>query len=278
MDALPNYDPIAAALAEDIGTGDLTSQYFVENRNGFARLFAKEPAIAAGVEVAADVFSRVDSTLSIRIIRPSGTRLNPGESVLEVFGPLPSLLTAERVALNFLQHLSGIATLTDRFVQAIAGTRAQILDTRKTVPGLRLLEKAAVVAGGGTNHRLGLYDMVMVKDNHLAAGTTSEELQIAIRRCRKEHPKVRVELEADTLEQVRMFLELTGVDIILLDNMDLQPMRSAVELAAGRVLLEASGGVNLDTVGAIAATGVDRISIGALTHSARAVDFSMEIR
>lgn len=271
------HDPITLALAEDIGPGDLTAQYFVENRPAKARLFAKETAVAAGVETARDVFLRVSAETEVRMVRASGTMLQAGDSVLEVAGPLRGLLTAERVALNFLQHLSGIATLTRRFVDAIAGTRARILDTRKTVPGLRLLEKAAVLAGGGTNHRMGLYDMVMVKDNHLAAGTTTEELQEAIRRLRVDHPGTRVELEADRIEQVRAFLSLEGVDVILLDNMDLGQLREAVSLASGRVLLEASGGVTLETVAAIAATGVDYISVGALTHSARAVDFSMEL-
>jgi nicotinate-nucleotide pyrophosphorylase (carboxylating) len=271
------HDPITLALEEDIGSGDVTAQYFVENRTGKARLFAKEPAVAAGVEIAGEVFRRVSSAAAVRILRPDGTHLHPGDTVLEVDGPLPALLTAERVALNFLQHLSGIATLTQRFVNAVAGTKARILDTRKTVPGLRLLEKAAVVAGGGTNHRMGLYDMAMVKDNHLAAGTTLAQLQAAILKLKSERPGVRVELEADTLQQVESFLTLKGVDVILLDNMSLDDLRQAVALAGGMVPLEASGGVTLDTVAAIAATGVDYISSGALTHSARAVDFSMEL-
>jgi nicotinate-nucleotide pyrophosphorylase (carboxylating) len=271
------HDPIALALAEDIGSGDLTAQYFVENRAGRARIFAKEPAVAAGVETAAEVFHRVCSGVSVKIIRPSGTTLEAGDTVLEMEGPLPSLLTAERVALNFLQHLSGVATLTRRFVDAVAGTKARILDTRKTVPGLRLLEKAAVVAGGGTNHRMGLYDMVMVKDNHLAAGTTLADLQQAIDRLRREHPGKKVELEADRLDQVEGFLSLEGVDVILLDNMSLDELRKAVGMVGGRLKLEASGGVSLETVGAIAATGVDFVSAGALTHSAKAVDFSMEL-
>ena len=271
------HDPIDIALAEDIGPGDLTAQFFVEPRPAAARLFAKEPAVAAGVEIAAEVFRRVAPTAKVEILRPSGSRVAPGDSVLRVEGPLPSLLTAERVALNFLQHLSGIATLTRRFVDAIAGTRARILDTRKTVPGLRTLEKAAVLAGGGTNHRMGLYDMVMVKDNHLAAGTSLTQLQAAISRLKEAHPAVRVEIEADTLPQVESFLTLSGVDVILLDNMSLAELRSAVALSAGRVPLEASGGVTLESVAAIAATGVDFISVGALTHSAKAVDFSMEL-
>lgn len=271
------HDPIAIALAEDLGDGDLTARFFVENRHGTARLFAKEPAVAAGVETAAEVFRRVAPSAGIEVLRPDGSALVPGDSVLRVEGPLPSLLSAERVALNFLQHLSGIATLTHRFVQAVAGTRARILDTRKTLPGLRLLEKAAVRAGGGTNHRMGLYDMVMVKDNHLAADTSLEHLQGAIFKFKQAHPKLRVELEADTLGQVESFLTLSGVDVILLDNMSLAELRAAVALSAGRVPLEASGGVTLETVAAIAATGVDYISAGALTHSARAVDFSMEL-
>jgi len=271
------HDPIDIALAEDLGSGDLTAQFFVEQRPAAARLFAKEPAVAAGVEIAAEVFRRVAPTAKVEILRPSGSWVVPGDSVLRVEGPLPSLLTAERVALNFLQHLSGIATLTRRFVDAIAGTRARILDTRKTIPGLRALEKAAVLAGGGTNHRMGLYDMVMVKDNHLAAGTSLSQLQAAILRLKEAHPAVRVEIEADTLPQVESFLTFSGVDVILLDNMSLEELRSAVALSAGRVPLEASGGVTLESVAAIAATGVDLISVGALTHSAKAVDFSMEL-
>jgi nicotinate-nucleotide pyrophosphorylase (carboxylating) len=274
------HDPIAIALAEDLGNGDVTAAFFVEKRPGKARLFAKENAIAAGVETAAEVFCRVDPNTKTSIIRPSGSRLETGDTVLEIEGSLPSLLSAERVALNFLQHLSGIATLTARFVGAVSGTKARILDTRKTVPGLRLLEKAAVLSGGGTNHRIGLYDMAMVKDNHLAAGTTPQQLQGAIDRLRSERPGVRVELEADTLAQVAQFLELRGVDVILLDNMPPETMRTAVDMTAKRsphVLLEASGGVSLETVAAIADTGVDFISVGALTHSARAIDFSMEL-
>ena len=202
---------------------------------------------------------------------PKGTRL------IEIEGPSRALLTAERVALNFMQRLSGTATLTRRFVEAVAGTRARILDTRKTTPGLRALEKAAVVAGGGANHRFGLYDMVMVKDNHLAAGTPPDHLPAAIRRFRDENPGLRVELEADTLEQVRRFLTFTGVDVVLLDNMSCAQMTAAVALGAGRVQFEASGGISLATVADIAATGVDFISVGALTHSAPAIDFSLEL-
>jgi nicotinate-nucleotide pyrophosphorylase (carboxylating) len=271
------FDPITIALQEDVGSGDLTARYFCEKRDAHARLFAKEPCILAGIETAREVFTRVDSSIEARPLVDDGMQLEKNQTVLEVRGLLPSLLTAERVALNFLQHLSGVATLTRRFVDAVTGTRARILDTRKTLPGLRELEKKAVLSGGGTNHRMGLFDMVMVKDNHLAAGTTPEQLQRAIQHLKAEHPHVRVELEADTLDQVRTFLGLSGVDVILLDNMTLEELRDAVQITGGRVLLEASGGVSLETIGNIAQTGVDFISVGALTHSVRAMDFSMEL-
>ena len=276
--AIRNFpDPIDIALAEDIGSGDLTSQFFVGPQRGKARIFAKEAAVAAGVEVGAAVFRRVDPKLKVRIVRESGTRVVKGNTVLEVSGPVRSILTGERVALNFIQRLSGVATLTRRFVDAVGKNKARILDTRKTTPGLRALEKAAVVAGGGVNHRFGLYDMVMVKDNHLLATHRLSELQAAIRKFHRAHPGLRVELEADTLRQVRNFLTLEGVDVILLDNMKPTALAAAVRLGAGRVQFEASGGVTLETVPAIAATGVDFISVGALTHSARAIDFSLEL-
>ncbi len=271
------HDPIAVALAEDIGSGDLTSRYFVGTESRSARIFAKEPAVAAGIGTGTEVFRRVDSQLEVRVVREDGAALAKGDTVLEISGAVRSILTAERVALNFIQRLSGTATLTRRFVEAVAGTPARILDTRKTTPGLRALEKAAVVAGGGVNHRFGLYDMVMVKDNHLATGSPADHLPAAIRTFREENPGVRVELEADTLEQVRRFLTFTGVDVILLDNMTCAQMSEAVALGAGRVQFEASGGVTLATVAAIAATGVDFISVGALTHSAPAIDFSLEL-
>jgi nicotinate-nucleotide pyrophosphorylase (carboxylating) len=196
---------------------------------------------------------------------------------MAVHGRAASLLTAERTALNFLQRLSGVATLTGRFVDAVNGTSAKILDTRKTTPGMRLFEKAAVVSGGATNHRFGLHDMVMVKDNHLAASSSLEELQSAISRVKAERPGIRVELEADTLEQVRRFVTLRGVDVILLDNMTLAELREAVSLKRPGMALEASGGVNLETVRQIAETGVDFVSVGEMTHSARAVDLSLEV-
>lgn len=269
---------IELALAEDIGTGCVTCDYFVDPaQQAHARLIAKESGVLAGSDVAAAVFQKVDPELRIDHLLHDGAEVSPGSAVLEIQGAVRSLLTAERVALNFIQRLSGIATLTRRFVEQTEGTRAKILDTRKTTPGLRTLEKVAVKAGGGENHRFALYDMVMVKDNHLAARGDLAFLQRAIDRLHAERPEVKVELEADTLEQVRGFLTLSGVAVILLDNMSPEEMREAVALAQGRVALEASGGVNLDTVSSIAATGVDYISAGALTHSARALDFSLEL-
>ncbi len=272
------HDPIAIALAEDIGPGDVTAQYFIPaDLRGAARIVARERAIVAGAETARDTFARVDATLDARVIAHDSTVVNPGDIVLEITGPVRSIVTAERVALNFLQRLSGVATLTGKYVDAVKGTRAVIIDTRKTTPGLRALEKAAVVAGGGQNHRIGLYDMVLVKDNHLLARGDLAWLQSAIDTARASRAGMRVELEADTLEQVRGFLTLRGVDFILLDNMGNAQLREAVQLGAGRVKFEASGGVSLETVRGIAETGVDFISVGALTHSARAIDFSLEL-
>jgi nicotinate-nucleotide pyrophosphorylase (carboxylating) len=272
---------IHAALEEDIGPGDLTSQYFVTtDAEDTARLFAKEPGVLAGVHIAAQVFEAYDPQLTTQVLKEDGTQLNPGDAVLHVTGRIRSLLTAERTALNFLQRLSGIATQTQCFVQAIAGTGARILDTRKTTPGWRMIEKAAVRAGGGTNHRFGLYDRVMIKDNHLLAEDGTDALRAAIARCQKDHPSVKIELEADTPAQVQRFLQLDDIDFLLLDNMSLEQLRTCVELVrqSGKNLaLEASGGVNLTTVRAIAETGVDFISVGALTHSVKALDFSLEL-
>jgi nicotinate-nucleotide pyrophosphorylase (carboxylating) len=276
-----SHDPIAIALQEDIGSGDLTSKYLIpENLRGSARIFSKQRAVAAGTETAAEVFHRVDPALTIHIITPDGETLNSGQTLLEVTGSIRSILTAERVALNFLQHLSAIATLTHRFVNSIADTRAVMLDTRKTTPGLRALEKAAVRAGGGQNHRFGLFDMVLVKDNHLAADPTAyaEAVRTQIAIFRKDHPDIKVEVEADTLDQVRTFLVIPGIDVILLDNMSIDEMKEAVRTrGSSRIKLEASGGVTLGTVRAIAQTGVDYISSGALTHSAGSIDCSLEL-
>lgn len=274
----PVSDPIAIALREDLGEGDITTRAFVRNdRRGLGRIVARERVVVAGAETAAEVFRRVDPNVEVEILQPDGTALTGGETIMEVRGPASSILTAERVALNFLQRLSGIATLTRQFVDAIGKSRAKILDTRKTTPGLRALEKAAVVAGGGANHRSTLSDMVLVKDNHLSAGGGLSEFVSALKQLRQERPGLKIEVEADRLDQVRAFLEVDGIDVILLDNMEPTEMREAVAAGKGKVKFEASGGITVKNVRRISATGVDYISVGALTHSARAVDLSLEL-
>jgi nicotinate-nucleotide pyrophosphorylase (carboxylating) len=271
-------DPINVALREDIGDGDITTDFFVaKNQQAMARVVARERAILAGTETAAEVFRRVDPAVEIAVVRKDGSEINPDQSVIEIRGPARSILKAERVALNFLQRLSGIATMTRKFVGAAASEHVKILDTRKTTPGLRALEKAAVVAGGGANHRFGLFDMVLLKDNHLAVSTGFDAFAKAVRRFYETRPNVQIEVEADSLEQVRTFLEIDGIDVILLDNMKPAQIREAIALGKGKVKFEASGGVTLKNIQQIAATGVDYISIGALTHSPRAIDFSLEL-
>lgn len=269
---------IRAALAEDIGPGDVTSTYFLgETARGKARIIAREPGIVFGMEIAEAVFKEVDSGLGLWIHHPDGSSFAEGDTLLEVEGRTRSLLTAERTALNFLQRLSGVATMTARYVDAVKPYPVEVWDTRKTTPGWRLIEKQAVQAGGGVNHRMGLYDAVMVKDNHLAANGTLHALQTAIDRVRAEHPGMRVQLEAATLQQLADFLSLKGIDLILLDNMSIEQLKQAVDLNAGRLWLEASGGITLDTLHAVAATGVNSISSGALTHSVRALDLALDL-
>jgi nicotinate-nucleotide pyrophosphorylase (carboxylating) len=269
-------DLIDLALREDIGAGDVTVRHFTDPaRRSRARIIAKQSGVLAGIETAAEVFRRVDGRLSMEIVARDGAALAPGDEVLRITGPTGSILTAERTALNFLQRLSGVATQTRRHVEAIAGTGARLLDTRKTTPGFRALEKAAVKAGGGTNHRHGLHDMAMVKDNHLAGGLDAASLEAGVRSAKA--AGLRVEVEADTLAQVREFYGLPGIDVILLDNMSPDDMREAVRLRPAGVQLEASGGITLANIREVAGTGVDFISIGALTHSAPALDLSLEI-
>ena len=273
-----DYDPIAAALKEDIGKGDITTEFFVpEALHASGRIVAHEPAVVAGTGTAVEIFRRIDPATDIQIVRQDGDAVVAGDIVIEVRGLARSILKAERVALNFLQRLCGIATLTRQFVDAVGNHPAKILDTRKTTPGLRVLEKAAVVAGGGVNHRSGLYDMVLVKDNHLAALGGLSGFADQIRRLRKERPNIRIEVEADDLEQVRAFVEIDGIDAILLDNMVPAQIREALALRRNNIKFEASGGITLKTVRRIAATGVDFISIGALTNAARAIDLGLEM-
>lgn len=270
---------IDLALAEDIGAGDVTSLYFVPaDRTARAFIAVRKAGVVSGVETAAQVFRTVDPSLKVEILISDGSKVAAGALLIRVEGSARSILTGERTALNFLQRLSGVATMTSVYVDAVKGTTARILDTRKTTPGFRLLEKKAVRDGGGTNHRIGLYDRAMVKDNHLVAEGGIPVIQAAIYKLKKERPGVEVELEADNLDQVRAFLEMDGVDHILLDNMTLDELRAAVAARGDseKPFLEASGGVTLATVGEIASTGVDFISVGALTHSAPSLDIGLD--
>lgn len=267
---------IRNALAEDVGDGDVTT---LNTISGSAllegALVVKEAGVIAGLEVARRIFAQVDPRVRVVPLVADGDKVAAGQVVAHVHGPGRALLTGERVALNFMQRMSGIATMTRRLVDAVQGTKATILDTRKTAPGLRVLDKWAVRLGGGSNHRFGLYDMVLIKDNHIAAVGS---IAATVRRVKAGDLRGRpIEVEVTTLEQLREALA-QPVDRILLDNMSLELMRSAVEITGGRVPLEASGNVNLNTVAAIAATGVDFISCGALTHSVKALDISLELK
>lgn len=272
-------EAVRRALAEDLPWGDLTTEALIPPEwTARARLVARQAGVVAGLPVAERVFRALDPAVSFRARVAEGARVEPGEVLAEVEGRARALLAGERTALNFLQRLSGIATLTARFVEAVGGTGVRIVDTRKTAPGLRALEKYAVRVGGGHNHRHGLSDGVLIKDNHLAllrrAGISLGE---AVRRARARVPHtVRVEVEVETLEELEEALQ-AGADLILLDNMPPDLLREAVRRARGRAVLEASGGIRLETVRAAAEAGVDLISVGALTHSAPALDISLEM-
>ena len=263
---------VALALAEDVGEGDLTAALVDPARRARARVLARESAVVCGAPWVQAAVAALDPTAQITWHVPEGQRCAPDQVVLEIEGHAQALLTAERTALNFLQLLSAVATKTAEYVQAVAGTRAQIVDTRKTLPGLRLAQKYAVTVGGGTNHRMGLYDAVLIKENHIeAAGGVTPVLQ----RVQATAPDAKfVQIEVETLAQLEEALQ-AGAQMILLDNMDLPTLREAVRLNAGRAILENSGGVNLNSVRALAETGVDRISIGALTKDVKATDYSM---
>jgi nicotinate-nucleotide pyrophosphorylase (carboxylating) len=266
---------IALAIEEDLGRGDVTSEaIFDEAATTSGAIIAKEPLTVAGATVAAAVFARIDGATRVVVLAGDGSRVAKGDSVIRVEGRTRGLLAAERTALNFLQRLSGVATLTRQFVDAVAGTRARICDTRKTAPGWRALDKLAVVAGGGVNHRADLASGVLIKDNHvIAAGG----VKAAVERARARAPhSLRIEVEVTELAQIDEALA-AGAEVVLLDNMDAALVREAVGRIAGRAIVEVSGGVNLQTVRAFAEAGPDRISVGALTHSARAVDLSLEL-
>jgi nicotinate-nucleotide pyrophosphorylase (carboxylating) len=267
---------IQRALDEDAGDkGDVTTLATIPvDLQYTGTMLAKATGVVAGLVVAKQSFLQVDPSVEFAPLVEDGTHVTPGTQLAKVTGPARALLTGERIALNFLQRMSGIATATNRYVAAVAGTRARILDTRKTVPGLRLLDKWAVVLGGGHNHRIGLYDMAMIKDNHIAA---AGGIRAAVERVRARWGhELPVEVEVGNLEQLAEALTL-DVDQIMLDNMSLEAMAAAVEITAGRVPLEASGNVSLETVAAIAATGVDYISVGKLTHSVEALDISFKL-
>ena len=273
--ALDEYVPLVeAALAEDIGDGDVTPSALVpEGAVATPVMFARAPLVMAGVELAMAVFQQVDQRIEFGIEVFAGQQAALGQTLVRVQGPARALLIAERTALNFIQHLAGVATLTAQFVEEVAGTGVTILDTRKTTPGWRALEKYAVACGGGSNHRIGLFDQVMIKDNHLVA--LDGDIVQAVALAREASPGLKIEVEVDTLEQVRAALQARA-DIILLDNMEVEELRASVELINSCTKTEASGGITLETVREIAETGVDFISIGALTHSAPSVDIALE--
>lgn len=276
MNAPPHTDVVQRALGEDLGAaGDVTTSATVDPGSiATARLVPRRHGVVAGLEVAATAFEIVsEGRVRIELATEDGARVAPGEVLATAHGPMADLLTAERTALNFLGHLSGVATLTRRWVDAVEGTGAQIRDTRKTLPGLRALEKYAVVCGGGVNHRMSLSDAALVKDNHvIAAGG----VVAAFDRVRAAWPGLPIEIEVDTLVQAREVID-AGADLVLLDNMSPADMREAVAFAAGRAKLEASGGLTLDTAREVAETGVDYLAIGALTHSAPVLDIGLDI-
>ncbi len=272
-------DIVARALMEDLAAGDPTTTALIPPElQGEGCITAEEEGVLAGLGVVREVFHQVDASLRFQKLASDGEKVSPGQKVARVSGSLASILQAERTALNFLQHLSGIATETRRYVEAVSGTRAKILDTRKNTPGLRLLEKYAVRVGGGQNHRLSLGDGILIKDNHLLA-LSSKGVGVgeAVRKARQNAPHtLKIEVEVEALEQVEEALS-AGADVILLDNMPLDQVRRAVELIQGRALAEASGGINLGNVRKVAETGVDFISVGAITHSAKALSFTLSL-
>ena len=270
---------VKSALAEDCVAADLTTEALIPvNFKGKASILVKRDGVLAGLNVAKEVFRQVDASLRFKALVKDGASVRKGLVVATIDGKVASILRAERTALNFLQHLSGVATETARYVEAVSGAKAVITDTRKTVPGLRTLEKYAVRMGGGQNHRMNLADGVLIKDNHqVALRSHGLGLKEVVKKARKHAPRaMRVEVEVESVKQAQEALS-AGADIIMLDNMKLEGMRKAVKLVRGKALLEASGGVTLDNVRSVAETGVDYISIGALTHSAKALDISLEL-
>lgn len=272
---------VQAALDEDAPWGDATAEAFIPaDAHAVADLVAREPGVLSGVEVLATAFELVDPRIEVEALRADGERFEAGDALARVSGPARGVLTGERIALNFVQRMSGVATLTARYVAEVAGTGARIVDTRKTTPGLRALERHAVRCGGGANHRRTLSDAVMVKDNHLAllVRDHGDDVTAALRAAIATLPHTtHVEVEVDRLDQIEPVLA-AGIGTIMLDNFTVDDLHRGVAQVAGRAIVEASGGVSLETVGAIARTGVDVISVGALTHSARALDLGLDVR
>lgn len=272
-------DLIDAALGEDVGQGDPTTDALIDpGLTGSATLVSREEGVIAGIDIAVEVFTQFDPTLDAAALVEDGASVPAGGRLVTVSGSVASILKAERTAVNFLQHLSGVATLTRRYVEAVQNYRAQIVDTRKTIPGLRKLEKHAVAMGGGRNHRYNLADGILIKDNHIEAmALQGIGIGEVVKRAHAgASHMIKVEIEVDTLEQLDQVLE-AGADLVLLDNMGPEQMETAVRIADGRAILEASGGITLETVKEVASTGVDIISVGALTHSAPALNVSLDM-
>ena len=270
---------VQQALAEDIGAGDITTEALVpEEERGKAEISARQNLVTAGLPLARMVFNELDPSLTVELVTGEGETVEAGTVLLRLEGRLRPILVGERTALNILQHLCGVATETARFVERVRPGRTRILDTRKTIPGLRRLEKYAVLMGGGENHRFGLYDAILIKDNHLAvvAGAGEGSIPRAIRLARSARPGVPVEIEVETVEEMEEALA-AGAEVILLDNFPLAELEEAVRRGGGRARLEASGGINLETIGDVAATGIESVSLGCLTHSAPAADIALEL-
>ena len=269
---------IDLAFAEDIGDGDHTTLSCIpEDAMGRSRLLIKEPGVLAGVEIAKEIFHRFDPTMQVEVLLGDGSEVKPGDVAMVVTGKVRSLLQTERLMLNVMQRMSGIATMTRRYVKQLEGTRTRVLDTRKTTPGMRMLEKEAVRIGGGVNHRIGLFDMILLKDNHVDfAGGIANAIRRAKVYCREKGKDLKIEIEVRNLDELRQVLDLGGIDRIMFDNFTPELTRQAVEMVGGRYETESSGGITFDTLRQYAETGVDFISVGALTHSVKGLDMSFK--
>lgn len=269
---------IDLAFAEDIGDGDHTTLSCIpEDAMGRSRLLIKEPGVLAGVEIAKEIFHRFDPTMQVEVLLGDGSEVKPGDVAMVVTGKVRSLLQTERLMLNVMQRMSGIATMTRRYVKQLEGTRTRVLDTRKTTPGMRMLEKEAVRIGGGVNHRIGLFDMILLKDNHVDfAGGIANAIRRAKDYCREKGKDLKIEIEVRNLDELRQVLDLGGIDRIMFDNFTPELTRQAVEMVGGRYETESSGGITFDTLRQYAETGVDFISVGALTHSVKGLDMSFK--